>query len=46
MTHGDPTGQRTRLRSYWSNQHTGIVDDVVAELKMEPRLWGTILFGD
>ncbi len=46
VTHGDPTGQRTRLRSYWSNQHTGIVDDVVAELKMEPRLWGTILFGD
>ena len=38
VTHGDPAGQRTRLRTYWSNQHTGIVDDAVAELKMEPRV--------
>ncbi len=45
-THGDPAGQRTRLRSYWSNQHTGIVDDAVFELKLEPRLWGTLLFAD
>ena len=45
-THGDPAGQRTRLRTYWANQHTGIVDDAVAELKMEPRLWGTFQFAE
>jgi hypothetical protein len=45
-THGDPAGQRTRLRTYWSNQHTGIVDDVVFELKMEPKNWGEIRFAE
>jgi hypothetical protein len=44
VTHGDPAGTRTRLRSYWSNQHTGIVDDAVFELMMEPKNWGTIQF--
>jgi len=44
VTHGDPSGTRTRLRSYWSNQHTGIVDDAVFELMMEPKNWGTIQF--
>ncbi|MCX5659963.1 MAG: hypothetical protein NTW19_09615 [Planctomycetota bacterium] len=39
-THGDAAGQRTRLRTYWSNQHTGIVDDAVFELMMEPANWG------
>ncbi|HEX4142660.1 MAG TPA: hypothetical protein VHY91_03845 [Pirellulales bacterium] len=46
VTYGDPAGQRTRLRAYWSNQHTGIVDDAVFELKMEPQLWGTLLFAE
>jgi hypothetical protein len=46
VTHGDPAGQRTRLRTYWSNQHTGIVDDAVAELMMEPQRWGTLQFAD
>lgn len=44
VTHGDPAGGRTRLRSYWSNQHTGIVDDAVFELQMEPKNWGEIAF--
>jgi hypothetical protein len=44
VTHGDTAGQRTRLRTYWSNQHTGIVDDAVFELMMEPKYWGEILF--
>jgi hypothetical protein len=44
VTHGDPAGQRTRLRSYWTNQHTGIVDDAVAELMLEPKYWGQIQF--
>jgi hypothetical protein len=44
VTHGDAGGQRTRLRSYWSNVATGIVDDAVFELKMEPKNWGVITF--
>ena len=44
VTYGDPAGQRTRLRSYWSNQHTGIVDDAVFELVLEPRYWAEIVF--
>ena len=44
VTHGDRAGARTRLRSYWANQHTGIVDDVVFELKMQPRNWGELTF--
>ena len=43
-TFGDPAGQRTRLRSYWSNQHTGITDDAVFELMLEPKNWGELLF--
>jgi len=44
VTHGDPAGARTRLRSYWNNQHTGIVDDAVFELMMEPQNWGEMEF--
>lgn len=44
VTFGNQAGDRTRLRSYWSNQHVGIVDDVVFELKMEPRYWGELSF--
>ncbi len=44
VTFGDQAGQRTRLRSYWSNQHTGIVDDAVFELAMEPAHWGELEF--
>ena len=44
VTYGDPAGQRTRLRSYWNNQHTGIVDDAVFELMLEPKNWGEVTF--
>ncbi|MBC8066054.1 MAG: hypothetical protein H7Y17_14575, partial [Chlorobia bacterium] len=44
VTHGDPAGKRTRLRTYWSNQHTGIVDDAVFELMLEPKNWGELNF--
>ena len=44
VTHGGPDGRRTRLRTYWNNQATGIVDDVVFELKMEPKNWGELNF--
>jgi hypothetical protein len=44
ITCGDPGGQRTRLRVYWNNQQTGLVDDVVYELQMTPRNWGELVF--
>ena len=42
VTHGDPAGMRTRLRTYWSNQQTGLVDDAVYELMMTPKNWGEL----
>ena len=44
VIHGDPAGKRTRLRTYWSNQHTGIVDDAVFELMLAPKNWGEVSF--
>jgi len=44
VTHGDRGGNDTVLRTYWNNQKTGIVDDEVAELMMEPRNWGQLIF--
>ncbi len=38
--------KRTALRTYWSNQVTGIVSDAVAELRMEPLNWGDFTFGN
>ena len=35
-TFGNQAGDRTRIRSYWSNQHTGLVDDVVFEACSSP----------
>ena len=43
-THGTPAGDDTLLRTYWNNQATGLVNDEVFELKMEPKNWGQILF--
>ena len=44
MTHGDPSGTRTKLRTYWANQQTGLVDDVVFELQPAPKNWGELIF--
>ena len=44
VTYGVAGGGRTRLRNYWNNQHTGLVDDAVFELKMEPQKWGEFHF--
>ena len=44
VTHSNPSGQDTALRTYWSNQATGIVSDEVFELKVEPRNWGGLRF--
>lgn len=42
VTHGTPSGDDTGLRTYWSNQQTGIVDDEVFELKLQPQNWGEL----
>ncbi len=42
VTFANQSGDRTRLRSYWSNQAVGIVDDVVFELMLEPANWGEL----
>ncbi len=44
VTHGDKATNRTVLRTYWSNQSTGIVSDAVYELQMEPGNWGDLTF--
>lgn len=41
---GDPGGQDAVLRTYWNNQKTGIVDDEVGELMMEPKNRGELIF--
>ena len=41
---GDPDGAMTMLRSYWSNQATGLVNDVPGEIMLAPNLWGTATF--
>jgi hypothetical protein len=43
-THGNRLGSDTVLRTYWSNQATGLVADEVLELKLEPGNWGVLLF--
>ncbi len=44
VTHGDKSGKDTLLRTHWNNQATGLVNDEVFELKMEPANWGEISF--
>lgn len=44
VTHSDQAGNDTALRTYWSNQDTGLVSDEVFELKMTPATWGEIEF--
>lgn len=43
VTFGDAAGTDTNLRSYWSNQSTGLVDDIPGEIMLSPDLWGTLL---
>lgn len=42
VTFGDAAGTDTNLRSYWSNQNTGLVDDIPGEIMLTPNLWGTV----
>jgi hypothetical protein len=41
-TFGDADGTETNLRSYWSNQSTGLVDDIPGEIMLTPALWGRV----
>jgi hypothetical protein len=43
-THGNKDGNDTALRTYWSNQSTGLVSDEVFELQMVPKNWGELKF--
>ncbi len=43
VTHGN-VDSRTSLRTYWSNQETGLVNDVVYEIRLVPKNWGDIVF--
>jgi hypothetical protein len=43
VTHGNEAGTRTSLRTYWSNQETGLVNDAVFEVKPVPKDWGTVV---
>jgi len=40
----DPSGNAVVRRVYWANQATGIVADVPSEARLQPDLWGHILF--
>ncbi|MBK8094018.1 MAG: hypothetical protein IPK32_19120 [Verrucomicrobiaceae bacterium] len=42
ITFGDAAGTDTNLRSYWSNQSTGLVDDIPGEIMLSPSLWGVL----
>ena len=42
ITYGNAKGTDTNLRSYWSNQSTGLVDDIPGEIMLSPNLWGEL----
>lgn len=44
VTYGSPAGDKTVLRSHWSNQAVDFVADEVWELMIEPSRWGTFTF--
>jgi hypothetical protein len=44
VIYGDPDGQMDMLRSYWSNQSTGLVNDVPGEIMLTPAAWGSVAF--
>lgn len=42
MTFRDANGPDTNLRFHWSNQSTGLVDDIPGEIMLTPNLWGEV----
>ncbi len=46
VIYGDRLGTVNLSRVYWSNQATGLVNDVPGETMLAPDLWGAIKFGE
>lgn len=44
VIYGDPAGTINTFRNYWSNQATGLVNDVPGEIMLSPNLWGQLNF--
>ena len=44
VIYGDASGSTNIFRNYWSNQATGLVNDVPGEIMLTPRLWGEVTF--
>ncbi len=44
VIYGDGEGTTNVFRNYWSNQATGLVNDVPGEIMLTPSLWGDIIF--
>jgi hypothetical protein len=42
VIYGDAEGTTNVFRNYWSNQATGLVNDVPGEIMLAPNLWGDI----
>ena len=42
VTFGDAGGPDTSLRSHWSNQSTGLGDDLPGEIMLTPAPWGEV----
>jgi hypothetical protein len=40
VIYGDAEGTTNIFRNYWSNQATGLVNDVPGEIMLAPNLWG------
>ncbi len=43
-TFSNNEGNGVLRRAYWSNRNVGIVNDIVFELRLEPRNWGIFTF--
>jgi hypothetical protein len=44
VIYGDRAGKIDLARVYWSNQETGLVNDVPGEIMLQPENWGKIRF--
>ena len=40
--YGDAEGTTNIFRNYWSNQATGLINDVPGEIMLSPNLWGEV----
>ncbi|MEX1039743.1 MAG: hypothetical protein WDZ51_03880 [Pirellulaceae bacterium] len=45
VIYGDREGTVNVFRNYWSNQATGLVNDVPGEIMLTPTAWGDLTFG-